>query len=107
MKITHYYKDACRIYWRVECTSNVCGDSEVWDVEVYRSLEDFDDPEAHEAFHTSIPRLGDEVDTAQIVADMSRYYQGVLLGMAAHLGSTFEPKIDLSPGDVPVQNPGA
>ena len=94
MKITHYYKDACRIYWRAECTATENGNGPEWDVEVFRSLEDFDDPEAHEAFHTSIPRLGDTVDTAQIVAHMGQYYMGVLLGMAAHLESTFEPKID-------------
>lgn len=92
MTVTHYHKDACRIYWRVECTAADNGGVPEWDVEVFRSLEDFRDPDAHEVFHTSIPRIGGTVDTAKIVAEMGRYYMGVLLGMAEHLQSTYAPE---------------
>jgi hypothetical protein len=48
MKITYYYKDACRIYWRLEFTESKNGNNPEWEVTVLRSLEDHDDPNAYE-----------------------------------------------------------
>jgi len=94
MKVTHYFKDGCRIYWRAECVATMNGDLPEWDFKVFRSLEEHDDPDAHEAFHGSIPRYGDVVDTSQIVAQMGRYYMEVLLGMAGFLQDGYDPLIE-------------
>lgn len=96
MKVTHYFKDGCRIYWRAECVATMNGDLPEWDFKVFRSLEEHDDPDAHEAFHGSIPRYGEDayVDTGAIVSKMAGYYTQVLLGMAEFLQGGYDPLIE-------------
>lgn len=99
MKITYYYKDACRIYWRLEFTESKNGNNPEWEVTVLRSLEDHDDLNAHEVFHTSIPRSVIDskdvhIDVKLLVSHMQEYYNDILRGFNEHILTLYEPKIE-------------
>lgn len=91
-KHTYYHKDGCRIYWRIEFTLNEVNDE--WEFEVFRSLEDHEDPEAHEVFHGSTPNLGGTPDVMDMLGQFTKYYTGVIFQMARHLSSAYKVKVE-------------
>lgn len=92
MRHTFYYKDHCRIYWRIECVLDEKQGN--WDYSVFRSLEDHDDPEAHEVFHGSQENLSGKPDVDEIVGDMIKYYLKVSFSMCKNIETAYEAKIE-------------
>jgi hypothetical protein len=91
MKKTYYYKDYCRIYWRIEFEENQS--AQHWDIKIMRSLDEHDDPEAQEAFHCS-QDLNKEPDPIKAIKQMRAYYKIVTTDMLDHILTLYEPKIE-------------
>ena len=91
MKKTFYYKDYCRIYWRIEFEENKS--AQLWDIKIMRSLDEHDDPDAQAAFH-GFQHLNEDPDPIKAIKEMRQYYKTVITGMLEHILTLYEPKIE-------------
>ena len=86
MKVTHFFKDHCKYYWRVECTlvspTPSAGQKGGWDICVFRSDESHEDPNANEVFSTSQDREQHyEPNIELVIFQMSQYFNNAFLTM--------------------------
>ena len=90
MKVTHFFKDATKHYWRIESTLVSSTNPEMrqggWDIEVFRSNLSHEDTDAQEVFSTS-QQLGesDEPNIELVIFEMSQYFNNTFLTMVRDL----------------------
>lgn len=88
-KKTYYWKDACRIYWRIEFTFNHLHRDYFFSIK--RSLDSHDDPNAGEVFHGF--QRGDVPDPKAAVIEMGIYYASIIEDMSDQIASLYEPLV--------------